>query len=172
MAILDILTYGNPLLRIKAEAVLEVTDELADLAEDMLDTMYDAPGIGLAAPQIGKSIQLIVVDVSTDENPEEPYILFNPKIIPESEPIPMEEGCLSVPGVFAEVIRPEIITVKAMNIDGEPVEYSKIDGMLSRCIQHEIDHLNGILFVDKLKPTDKALYESKLKKMARSAKRP
>ncbi len=171
MALLDIKTYGDPVLRKKAQPVSEVTPRLKQLAEDMLETMYEAPGIGLAAPQVGESIRLIVVDITREEDPvKQPHILFNPEIIPESEPVEIEEGCLSVPGIFAEVLRPEVITVKAINAEGQPVELKKIDGMLSRCIQHEVDHLNGVLFVDKLKAADRALYESRLKKMARGKK--
>jgi peptide deformylase len=172
MALLSIMTYGNPVLRKKAEPVSKVTPELAQLAKDMLDTMYDAPGIGLAAPQVGRSIRLIVVDISREEDEEkQPIILFNPEIIPESELVCEEEGCLSVPGIYADVIRPDIITVKALNEKGEPIVLEKIDGLLSRCILHEVDHLEGVLFVDRLKPTDRALYENKLKKMAREEKR-
>ena len=172
MAILDIKIYGDPVLRKVAEPVDEVTEELSELADDMLETMYEAPGIGLAAPQVGKSIRLIVVDVSKEDEDPAPFVLFNPEIIPESEPVVMEEGCLSVPGVYAEVIRPEIITVKALDEDGKSITLEKIDGILSRCIQHEIDHLNGKLFVDKLKnASDRAMVQSKLKKLARQQKK-
>ena len=171
MALLPIRTLGDPVLRKKAAPVKEVTPELQKLAQDMLETMYDAPGIGLAAPQVGKSVRLFVLDLSPEDAEEKhPYIFFNPEIIPESEPCEIEEGCLSVPGIYANVDRPEKITIKALNIHGEPFEMNGLEGMFSRCIQHELDHLDGILFVDKLSPADRLLYESKLKKMARETK--
>ena len=167
MAILKINTYGDAVLRQIAKPVSEVTPELQQFARDMLETMYDAPGVGLAAPQVGQSIRLMVVDCSEEESEKQPLVFFNPEIIPESEIVCMEEGCLSVPGIYADVNRPEIITVKAIDIDGNPFELNHIDGLLSRCIQHEVDHLNGLLFVDKLRPADKALFSSKLKKIAK-----
>jgi peptide deformylase len=171
MALLKIKTLGDPVLRKKSKPVESVTPELTQLAADMLETMYDAPGIGLAAPQIGESIRLIVIDLTKEDDPiKQPIILFNPEIIPQTEPCEVEEGCLSIPGIFADVIRPEVITVKALNENNEPIVLENVSGMLSRCIQHEVDHLNGVLFVDKLKAADRALYESKLKKMARENK--
>lgn len=170
MALLKIRIYGDPVLRQVAQPVAEVTPELRQLALDMLDTMYDAPGIGLAAPQIGASIRLIVVDLSEKEGERAPFVFFNPEIIPETEPCWAEEGCLSVPNIYAQVHRPEVITVKALGLDGQPFELKGVDGLFARCIQHEIDHLNGVLFVDKLRPADRILYESKLKKMARRQK--
>lgn len=171
MAILDIVTYGKPVLRKKTVDVEEVTPELKQLAKDMLETMYEAPGVGLAAPQVAQSIRLFVVDVSPSDSPtKEPYVFFNPVITPETRPIEMEEGCLSVPGIYAEVMRPEKITVNALDIDGNPFELKEVDGLFSRCIQHEMDHLNGVLFVDKLRPTDRILFENKLKKLAKKNK--
>lgn len=168
MSKLKIYEYGAPILRIPCEPVAEVTEELAILAENMLHTMYEAPGIGLAAPQIGTSVRLIVVDVSGPDEPNEPYVIFNPEITPESAEEPYEEGCLSVPGIYAEVMRPRVITVSGLDIDGDEVVLEKIDGLFARCILHEVDHLNGVLFVDHLKEDDKDKYEKELAKMARS----
>ncbi len=171
MSLLTIKSVGDPVLRKNSSEVTEITQDLKQLAIDMLDTMYDAPGIGLAAPQVGKSVRLFVLDLTPEDIEEKkPLVFFNPVVIPESEPVEIEEGCLSIPGIYANVIRPEKITVKALDKNGTPFELTEIDGMLSRCIQHEVDHLDGILFIDKLSASDRALYESKLKKMVRETK--
>ncbi len=167
MAVLDIYEYGAEVLRIKATPVEEVTEDFAILAENMIQTMYDAKGIGLAAPQIGESVRLIVVDVSGPEEGENPVVVFNPEITHEAEPEMYEEGCLSVPGIYANVERPAIISITGLDIDGDPIQFDKIDGLFARCILHEIDHLNGILFVDYLNDEDKEKYEKQLVKMAK-----
>ena len=167
MAVLDIYEYGAEILRIKATPVEEVTEDFAILAENMIQTMYDAKGIGLAAPQIGKSVRLIVVDVSGPEENENPVIIFNPEVTHEAEPEFYEEGCLSVPGIYANVERPAIISITGLDIDGDPIKFDKIDGLFARCILHEIDHLNGVLFVDYLNDEDKEKYEKELVKMAK-----
>ncbi len=172
MAILDIKKYGSTVLRKKAEAVSEVTPELVEFANDMLETMYDAPGVGLAAPQVGRSIQLIVVDVSKKDEPDEPFIIFNPEITPQvgCDLEISEEGCLSVPDIYADVERPAIITLTGLDENGEPIEFKELDGFLARCFQHEVDHLNGSLFVDKINATSKAMLKTKLRKMAKDNK--
>jgi peptide deformylase len=174
MSSLPIVKYGSKVLRQKTEPVKEVTDELQDLAEDMLDTMYDAPGVGLAAPQVGQSVRLMVVDVNNDDDELDenlgPHIFFNPEITETSGEYIYEEGCLSFPGIYVKVTRPEFITVKALDINGEPFELKNVDGLLARCILHEMDHLNGILFVDKIPATDKLLLSSKLKKLSKQTK--
>lgn len=174
MAILDINIYGDEVLRVKAKPVEKVTPELVQLAHDMLETMYEAPGIGLAAPQIGKSIRLIVCDVTREEDDaRDPHIFFNPEISAEDGEnplLPYEEGCLSVPEIYAEVMRPGRIRVKALDINGNAIELRNVDGLLARCIQHEVDHLEGVLFVDKISAADRALNQSKLKKMSKSRK--
>jgi peptide deformylase len=168
MAILRIYTFGEAVLRQVAKPVAQITPELKQLAEDMLETMYDAPGVGLAAPQVGHSIRLMVVDCAEEGSEKQPLVFFNPEIIPETEPVCMEEGCLSVPGIYAEVTRPEVITVQAQDINGDAFKLTGVSGLLSRCIQHEVDHLNGVLFVDKLRPADRAMFANKLKKMAKN----
>ena len=166
-----ILVYGNQLLRKRAKPVAAVTPALKRLADDMLESMYESNGIGLAAPQVGESVRLIVVDVSGGEGrAKQPYVLFNPVVLSAKGEIVAEEGCLSVPGVWADVTRPETVSVHALDRDGKPIELKNIDGILARCIQHEIDHLEGVLFVDKISSTDRMLNEAKLKKMARGVR--
>lgn len=167
----SIYTYGSQVLRKRAEPVSAVTPALQKLADEMLETMYEASGVGLAAPQVGESVRLFVMDVSRDEGKKEPLVFFNPEIVDASaDKETAEEGCLSVPDVWAEVTRPGAITVRALDRDGKPFELRNVDGLAARCIQHEIDHLNGVLFVDKISATDRMLNESRLKKMARAVR--
>jgi peptide deformylase len=171
--ILPISTYGSSVLRKKSEPVKEVTSELVKLAQDMLETMYKANGVGLAAPQIGKNIRLVVIDLSKEEDEREPIILFNPEVEPEDGDNPLEsgeEGCLSVPDIWANVSRPSRVRLTYTNENGEPVALRDVTGKLARCAQHELDHLNGILFVDKISTADRAVNASKLKRMAKGNK--
>lgn len=174
MALLPINIYGDEVLRKKAQPISEITPDLVQLAHDMLETMYEAPGIGLAAPQIGRDIRLVVVDITReDDETRDPIILFNPEITPVEDDVkvvPYEEGCLSVPDIYADVMRPERIHIRYQNEKGEWVERKNVDGLLARCFQHEIDHLNGVLFVDKISASDRALNQSRLRKMAKSRK--
>jgi peptide deformylase len=142
MALLDILEFPDPRLRTVAKPVNEVTDEMRQLADDMLETMYDAPGIGLAATQINVHKRLIVVDVSEDQ--DTPHILFNPEYDILGEIVEYQEGCLSVPGFYENVERYDQIRVRALNREGEAIEFLAND-LLAICIQHEIDHLDGKL---------------------------
>lgn len=144
MKTLDIRVLGDPILRQDTEPVAEVTDELRQLIGDMFTTMYAAEGIGLAAPQIGRTERLAVVDVEGAK-----YTLINPEILAREGAARAEEGCLSIPDVFGEVERPQRITVRAMDIEGRPFELAA-DELLARAIQHEIDHLHGRLFIDYL----------------------
>lgn len=153
---LKITYYPDPLLRQIAAPVKEVTPELRQLAQDMLQTMYEANGIGLAAPQVGCSIRLVVIHLAdADERPAEdpasrPLVLVNPSLVQKSkEKATAEEGCLSLPGLSAKVKRPEAVTVRAHDLDGNLHEY-EADGIFARCLQHEMDHLDGVLFVDKV----------------------
>ena len=167
----SIYTYGSQVLRKRAEPVEAVTPALQRLVDEMFEAMYDAAGVGLAAPQVGESVRLFVMDVSRDEGKKEPLVFFNPEIVEASaEKETAEEGCLSVPDVWADVTRPAGITVRALDRDGKPFELRNLDGLAARCVQHEIDHLNGVLFVDKISTTDRMLNESRLKKMARAAR--
>ena len=144
---LDIVLYPEQGLREVCSAVPEMTDELDKLIDDMFYTMYDAPGIGLAAPQIAVQQRLIVVDIS--ETKDQPIALLNPEIVQSAGEITWEEGCLSLPGVYAKVKRPRDVIVRGMDRDGKTVEFEAND-LLSVCIQHEIDHLNGTMFIDHL----------------------
>ena len=168
---LSIVKYGSQVLRKRAEPVAAVTPELQRLADEMLQTMYDAGGVGLAAPQVGESCRLFVMDVAREGEAPQPYVFFNPEIVTASaKKEAAEEGCLSIPDVWAEVTRPEAITVRALDRDGNPFELQDVHGLFARCVQHEMDHLEGVLFVDKISATDRMLNDGRLKKMARAVR--
>lgn len=163
MTIRKILKYPDPVLRKKAKKVTDFNTKLKNLIGDMAETMYDAPGVGLAAPQVGESIQLIVVDVSENEESRDYLTMINPEII-ESEGNQIdEEGCLSVIELTSKVKRKKKIRVTYQNVDGNDFEITAEDRM-AVVLQHEIDHLNGILFLDHLSPLKRNLYKKKLKK--------
>ena len=165
MAILEILEFPDPRLRTKAKPVSEVTDETRKIIEDMFDTMYDAPGIGLAATQVNVHQQIVVIDVSEDRN--EPYVFINPKVtVLDGEMEKMQEGCLSVPGFYEEVERIEHCKVEALDKNGNPFEL-EARGLLAVCLQHELDHLDGKLFVDYLSNTKRDRIRKKLEKQHR-----
>ncbi|MDX9739668.1 MAG: peptide deformylase [Gammaproteobacteria bacterium] len=161
MALLNILHYPDPRLRNRAEPVERVDDEIRRLADDMLETMYDAPGIGLAAIQVGVSKRLIVLDITEDR--QDPLCLINPVVLESSGTEKLDEGCLSVPGVFEPVERAARIRYRALNRDGEEIE-EEAEGLLAVCIQHEIDHLDGKLFVDYLTELKRQRIRKKLEK--------
>ena len=162
--IYPIVKYGDPVLEKPAAAVKKFDAELEELAEDMFASMYAAQGVGLAAPQIGKSIRLAVVDVSNGKNPEAKIVLVNPEIIHAEGEVREEEGCLSIPGFRGYVIRPQFVTVKAQNLKGEPFEI-RGENLLARAFCHEIDHLAGILFLQHLSMLKRDLIKRKIKKM-------
>ena len=152
----------DPILRKKSETLEKVDDELRALLDDMLETMYAAPGIGLAAVQIGILKRLIVIDVSKDKDKKDPLFLINPEIISRSKKTSIyEEGCLSLPGHFAEIERPAECLIKFLDYNGKEKELNA-NGLLSTCIQHEVDHLNGILFIDYLSKLKKDMIIKKL----------
>ena len=165
MAIMQILEYPDPRLRTKATPVGTVDESIQKLADDMLETMYLAPGIGLAATQVNVHKRLLVADVS--EEHDQPRCFINPEIIETDGVETTEEGCLSVPGVFERVERSERIRIRALDRDGQPFEET-LDGMLAVCVQHEIDHLNGKLFVDYLSDLKRQRIRKKLDKTKRS----
>ena len=170
MTIKKILTEPDPFLRQKSSEVDQVTDETRKLMDDMLETMYDAPGIGLAAIQIGVPKRVIVIDLSRDEK-KSPLYFINPKIIKKSDTdSTYEEGCLSVPGQFAEVDRPDKCHISFLDYNGEKQEL-KAEGLLATCIQHEMDHLEGILFIDYLSKLKKNLIVKKLSKQKKALER-
>ncbi len=164
MAKLNILRFPDARLRTKAKPVKEVTDETRQFLDDMLETMYEAPGIGLASTQVNVHKQIVVVDVSEDKN--EPYCFINPVITHAEGEEVCEEGCLSVPEFYAEVTRAETITVVALDRDGNEFTL-EADGMLAICIQHELDHLKGKLFVDYLSPLKQKRLRKKFEKLAK-----
>lgn len=162
MALLNILEFPDPRLRKIAEPVAEVDEGIRQLCKDLLETMYEAPGIGLAATQVNVHKRLLVCDISEDQS--QPLVFINPEIQEFSEEVcSYDEGCLSVPGYFEEVERPDSVIVNAMNQDGTAFQM-EIQGLLSTCVQHEIDHLNGKLFVDYLSPIKRQRIRSKLEK--------
>ena len=159
MAILEIKEYGEPVLREKALPVEEVTSEILNLIKDMGETMYADSGVGLAAPQVGISKRIILVDGEEDGL----IVLINPMIIQSEGEAVEEEGCLSVPGIYSKVKRSSKVTVKALNENGDPIEITK-EGLTARALQHEIDHLDGILFVDRIGRMERQVLLNKLKK--------
>tara|TARA_A100001011_G_C14277679_1_gene830054 strand:- start:972 stop:1496 length:525 start_codon:yes stop_codon:yes gene_type:complete len=171
MTQLRILIEPDPILRKKCQPIEKVDDALRKLMDDMLSTMYQAPGIGLAASQIGILRRLVVIDISKDEKKNDPFFLINPEIIFRSKKTSIfEEGCLSLPGQFAEIERPSECHIKYTDYNGKPKEL-KADGLLSTCIQHEVDHLNGILFIDYLSKLKKTMIIKKLKNKKKSLER-
>lgn len=162
MALLEILEFPDPRLRTRARPVDNVDGELVRLIDDMLETMYEAPGIGLAASQVNVHQRLIVLDVSEDK--DQPHILINPEIVAREGELETSEGCLSVPGFYEPVMRAEQIQVNAIGRDGEAFSL-EAEGLLAVCIQHEMDHLQGKLFVDYLSGTKRQMIRKKLLKL-------
>jgi len=162
--ILEIVKYGTPVLRKKGERIEKISQGTKQLIADMFETMYAHKGVGLAAQQVGKALQLTVIDVrgvtdrpstlELDGKPADvhsfmPLVLINPQITPVNEPVPGPEGCLSFPEIFAEISRPETVDVKALNAEGKEIQF-RCGGLLARAVQHETDHLHGILFIDRM----------------------
>ena len=164
MATLDILQYPDPYLRHKAAPVEAVDDSIRALVDDMLETMYAAPGIGLAATQVGIDKRIAVIDVS--ESSDDPLVLINPEIVAPGGSETSEEGCLSIPDVFEKVTRPERVTLRALDREGNAFELHA-DGLLAVCIQHEVDHLDGRLFIDRLSMLKRQRIEKRLLKQRR-----
>jgi peptide deformylase len=182
--ILPILRYGHPVLRQKGARIEKVTPEVAKLIEDMFETMYEAAGIGLAAQQIGKALQLTVIDVRevkdrpstieidgqpTDVGAIMPLVLINPELKPLGEPVQGPEGCLSFPELYEDISRPLQVEVSALDAKGQPLKF-KAGGLLSRAIQHETDHLNGILFIDRMSSKAKQALKPELEALQAETK--
>ena len=163
----EIVCYPHPCLAKTSEEITEVTDELRELAGDMVETMYESEGIGLAAPQVGECVRLIVVDVSGPEKREDLRILVNPRIIEREGEMRGEEGCLSVKDYRSDVTRAEKVRVTGSDLDGNMVEIDA-GGLLAVCLQHEIDHLDGTLFIDHISRRKRSFYDKKLKKKAKA----
>ena len=182
---LSILQYGDPILRAKGKHIEKIDNRIRELAQNMIETMHAANGVGLAAPQVGESLQLTVLDVSqvedrpstiklngenTDAQSAMPLVLINPKIDLGSETEMGTEGCLSFPEITGEIERAKSVTVRARNLDGEAIEI-EATGFLARAIQHEVDHLNGILFIDRMSSAAKTSLSSKLKRLQKETQR-
>ncbi|MBV9076698.1 MAG: peptide deformylase [Methylobacteriaceae bacterium] len=167
MAVRPIVKLPEAKLRLKSEPVGPVTEEVRRLSADMLDTMYDAPGIGLAAIQIGVPKRLVVIDLARSDEERQPMVFVDPEIVWSSDEKRVhEEGCLSIPEFYEEVERPDRVTVRFRDLDGEMREL-EADGMLATCLQHEIDHLNGVLFIDHLSRLKRSRVIKKFEKAAR-----
>lgn len=163
MAILPILSYPDPRLRTVADPIKKIDDDIKRLIDDMIETMYDAKGIGLAATQVDRHVQLVVMDLSEDN--DNPRVFINPKVTPlVEEKEPYEEGCLSVPEVYDKVERPVKVKIEALDRDGNAFE-EEAGGLLAVCIQHEIDHLNGVMFVDYLSRLKQTRAKDKVRKV-------
>jgi len=169
MAILDILHFPDPRLRNRAKAVSVVDETIGRLVDDMLETMYQAPGIGLAATQVNVAKRVVVIDIS--EEKDQPLCLINPEILEKEGVEQMEEGCLSVPGIYELVTRANQIRVRALDRDGKPFELAA-EGLLAVCIQHELDHLEGKLFVDYLSSLKRQRIRKRLEKEGRQQGEP
>ncbi len=165
MAILAIRIYPDPILRVKCRPVTEIDARVKKLAADMVETMHAAPGVGLAAPQVGVDLRLAVVDVSIGEDPSQVRVLINPEVVERSGLESEVEGCLSLPGITDKVDRPAFVAVRALDLEGRSVEL-KADGFHARAICHEIDHLDGILFPDHLRGLRRERVRRQLKKLA------
>ena len=170
---LEVLQFPDPRLKLKSTPVTVVNDALRPLAAEMIQVMYDEPGIGLAAPQVGHAIRLLVMDtVWNEEGAErEPTVIINPQILTREGQIEWEEGCLSVPDFTAEVERSEHVVVRYTNLEGEEVT-EDVTGLRAVCFQHEIDHLDGILFIDRISRLKRSLYVKRRKKQLREEEEP
>ncbi len=167
MSIRPLVIIPDSKLRLVSEPIKEITSEIRQLADDMLETMYDAPGVGLAAIQIGVPVRMVTMDVSKSEDERQPMVLINPEILWASEEKRVyEEGCLSIPEYYEEVERPDRVRFRYMNLQGETIEQDA-DGLLATCVQHEIDHLNGVLFIDYLSKLKRDRVMTKFKKAAK-----
>lgn len=182
--ILEVVKYGNPVLRQKGAKIKEIDSEVRELITNMMDTMYDAKGVGLAAQQIGKALQITVIDVSgitdrpstleIDGRPADveafmPLALINPEVKPVAEPVTGPEGCLSFPEIYADISRPEFVEVRALSDKGKSIQF-RCGGLLARAVQHEVDHLNGILFIDRMESSIKKDLKPELEALAAQTK--
>lgn len=157
----------DPVLRQLSKPLERVDDSVRKLADDMLETMYDAPGIGLAAIQIGEPVRMLVIDLAKEDEPKAPQIFINPQIVATGDEASVyEEGCLSIPDYYAEVERPATLTVSYVDRDGKE-QTMEADGLLATCLQHEIDHLNGVLFIDHISKLKRDMVMRKFKKLAK-----
>ncbi|RJG42910.1 peptide deformylase [Mesorhizobium sp. DCY119] len=167
MTIKPLIILPDPLLRQLSKPLERVDDSLRKLADDMLETMYDAPGIGLAAIQIGEPLRMLVIDLAKEDEKPAPQVFINPEVLESSDERSVyEEGCLSIPDYYAEVERPASVRLKFLDRDGKEQEVTA-DGLLATCLQHEIDHLNGVLFIDHISKLKRDMVVKKFKKLAK-----
>ncbi|MET0576631.1 MAG: peptide deformylase [Mesorhizobium sp.] len=167
MSIKPLIILPDPILRQVSKPVERVDDQLRKFAGDMLDTMYDAPGIGLAAIQVGEPLRMLVIDLAKEGEEPAPHVFINPEVLESSHDRSVyEEGCLSIPDYYAEVERPASVRVKFLDRDGKAQEIAA-DGLMATCLQHEIDHLNGVLFIDHISKLKRDMVMKKFKKLAR-----
>jgi peptide deformylase len=171
MAIREILKYPHPVLKKRSREVDRIDGELTQLIQDMTETMYDAGGVGLAAPQVGVSRRVIVVDVSPIDPRHPFFVMINPAVVSEEGEVEHEEGCLSVPECLEKVKRKEKVRVRGISAEGKEVEISG-EGILAFALQHEIDHLNGVLIIDRVSPLKRDVYRRKVKKERRKEQKP
>jgi peptide deformylase len=164
MAILDVVYFGDPRLEKVSEPISEVTPEIRKLARDMFETMYYTSGVGLSAPQIGVNKRLLVIDVSGGEDRSKQLTVINPVVIETNGSQTGREGCLSFPGLFASVTRPNFVKIRGLNLDGKEVEVEGSE-LLARALLHEIDHLDGILYIQRMKKSDREVIVRKMKKI-------
>ncbi len=168
MTIKPLIILPDPLLRQVSQPIERVDADIRKLAEDMLETMYEAPGIGLAAIQVGVARRMLVIDISKEGDEREPLVFINPEIVRSSDEYSVyEEGCLSIPDYYAEVERPASITVKSLDREGRE-HLTEADGLLATCLQHEIDHLNGVLFIDHISRLKREMVIKKFTKASKS----
>ena len=168
MAVRPIVLYGHPVLREKAEPIEEIDQSVKDLVSDLIDTLKDSNGLGLAAPQIGASKRVFIIDVSAIDISESIRVFINPEIVDKRGEALIEEGCLSFPGIYQEIVRAKEVTVKAIDLNGEEFTLDA-NGILARAILHEYDHLDGVLFIDYFSPLARALIKGKLRKLKKMA---
>jgi peptide deformylase len=161
LTVLEIMTYGHPVLTKKAEEIKNINQDIVDIAEKMIYTMHSTPGIGLAAPQINRSLRLITVDLSVGDSQEDLFILINPELLSQEGEQVLEEGCLSVPGINEKVTRPFKVKVEGIDLK-EKKRVIEAEGLLARVLCHEIDHINGRLFISRLSPLKRKLLKKKL----------
>ncbi len=165
MALREVVQFPDPRLKLVSKPITQITDEIRELAADMIEVMYDEPGIGLAAPQVGASVRMFVIDTawSDDEVGRHPVVVINPEISEREGRITWDEGCLSVPDYNAVVERDARITLRGLDLDGNPI-VEHAEGLRAVCIQHEVDHLDGILFIDRISRLKRGLYVKKRRK--------
>jgi peptide deformylase len=165
--LLPILKYGAPPLRAMSKTVESFAPDLEEIAKNMIETMYSSPGIGLAAPQIGINIRLVTIDLTVGEDENSKITICNPEIVSAEGEQKSDEGCLSIPDFSDTVARPLKMLVRGQNLHGDEIKY-EAEGLLARCFSHEIDHLNGVLFIDHLSPLKRSLIRNKIKKLAKA----